>query len=169
VSVENDSSARKQACVVYVSEYLEKQIGRRFYLFRAKISLFGFEFWHGSSRRRIIYTSHVAKSTRYVHHNTHNTHKYTQKCTKNTQHFITHSSHNAHTTQCNTQRTTHAMQHAAHDTRNANHTRKHTTRKTTSQHHATLQTQYMQHTCNTPTTQPLTLPLLQCHRVEGDC
>jgi hypothetical protein len=51
--VENDSSARKQACVVYVSEYLEKQIGRRFYLFRAKISLFGFEFWHGSSRRRI--------------------------------------------------------------------------------------------------------------------
>jgi hypothetical protein len=54
VSVENDSSARKQACVVYVSEYLGKQIGRRFYLFRAKISLFGFEFWHGSSRRRII-------------------------------------------------------------------------------------------------------------------
>jgi hypothetical protein len=46
---ENDSSARKQVCVVYVREYLEKQIGHRFYRFRAKISLFDFEFWHGSS------------------------------------------------------------------------------------------------------------------------
>jgi hypothetical protein len=45
VSVENDSSARKQACVVYVSEYLEKQIGSRFYLFRAKISLFRILAW----------------------------------------------------------------------------------------------------------------------------
>jgi hypothetical protein len=44
VSVENDNSARKQICVMYVSEYFEKQIGRWFYLFWAKILLFGFEF-----------------------------------------------------------------------------------------------------------------------------